>query len=164
LRGNSLTDSEGTDRSIGSVGTGISLSKGRGGSVGKRVETWWVGGIGITLGERVVGVAEMSALRSFDRGKYSLSRHNPVASHFIEGVLAFLGGRIGGVLGDTDTKTELFERHVADPSVQAQIEKESTTYFIHSSYETSVPVALVVTFPPTGLPSPVAPCGSSSPP
>lgn len=46
-----------------------------------------------------------------------------------------------------------------EPCVQ-----QHSTHFIHSSYETSEPVALQVTLPPTGLPSPVAPWGSSSPP
>jgi hypothetical protein len=46
----------------------------------------------------------------------------------------------------------------------AKRQANRVTCFIHSSYETSEPVAFEVTLPPTGLPRPVAPWGSSSPP
>jgi hypothetical protein len=79
-------------------------------------------------------------------------------------VLALDRGRVSRVLGDADTETELGSRHIADRSVSTSPCKNNKTHFIHSSYATSEPVALVVTFPPTGLPFPVAPWGSSSPP
>lgn len=59
-----LTYGESGRCSVLSVGTSVSLSKSRGGSVRLGVETWRVGGIGIARGERIVGV---------------VSRHDPVA-------------------------------------------------------------------------------------
>lgn len=92
LRSHSVTDSEGADRStISSVGTSVSLSKGRGGTVGLGVDSWWVGGIGVTLGERVVGVAKdgISSIRVLTCfNVYSLSWHDPLATHLVKSVLA----------------------------------------------------------------------------
>lgn len=98
-------------------------------------------------------------------------------------MLALQCGGVGRVLRNADTQAEHIVRHVAGRSapvgagsewrplgVQSDVwglgagAKRLSTHFIHSSYCTSEPVALVVTFAPTGLPRPVAPCGSNSPP
>jgi hypothetical protein len=63
LGSDGLTDGEGTDgSSVGRVGTGVSLSKGRGGSVGLGVKSGRVGCVGLTVGERAVGVAKRSGM------------------------------------------------------------------------------------------------------
>ena len=58
-----MSDSESTDgSSITGECTSVSLSEGRGGSIGEREDSWWVGCVGLTRGERVVGVASKLAI------------------------------------------------------------------------------------------------------
>lgn len=47
----------------------------------------------------------------------SLSRHDPLTSHLVKGVLTFESSGVCRVLGDTDTETELVVGHVADVGV-----------------------------------------------
>lgn len=43
----------------------------------------------------------------------SLSGHDPLTTHLVEGVLTFKSSRVGAVLGGTDSDTELVSGHVA---------------------------------------------------
>lgn len=95
-----MSDGVRTGGSTSSVSTSVSLSKGRGGTVGKRVKSGWVGSIGFTLGERVVSV---------------VSGHDPFTSHLVQGVLTLNGGGNSRVFGGTDSETELSVRHVVHP-------------------------------------------------
>lgn len=114
-----MSDGESTDGSaIGSVGSGVSLSESRSGTVSEGVESRGVGGIGIALGERVVGVADSQIRSENHSADNSLSWHDPIASHLVEGVLTLLRSRNSRILSDTNTKTELLEGHVANGSVR----------------------------------------------
>ena len=53
-----LSNGEGTDgTAVSGVCTSVSLGESRGGSVGEREDSGWVGCIGLARGEGVVGVA-----------------------------------------------------------------------------------------------------------
>lgn len=104
LRSDSLTLGPSTQRSVGAgKRTSVSLLEGRGGAVAKDVPTGRVGRITVTLSERVGSV---------------VTGHDPAASHLVKSVLAFIGSRVGRVLRDTDSETELVGSHVATNSQQ----------------------------------------------
>jgi hypothetical protein len=110
-----LSDSESSDgSSVTGECTSVSLGEGRGGSSSLGVDSWRVGCIGLTRGERVVGVASKLATVHTQHGKDSLSGHDPLTTHLVKSVLTFKGSRVGAVLGSADSDTELVGGHVAD--------------------------------------------------
>jgi hypothetical protein len=115
LGSDGLSDSESSDgSSVTGECTSVSLGEGRGGSSSLGVDSWRVGCIGLTRGERVVGVASKLATVHTQHGKDSLSRHDPLTTHLVKSVLTFKGSRVGAVLGGADSDTELVGSHVAD--------------------------------------------------
>lgn len=65
------------------------MLEGRCRAVSLRVKTWWVGDVGVTSLEDIVGVR---------------SWHDPVAAHLIEGVLA--DGRCWSRVGSSNANSE----------------------------------------------------------
>jgi len=101
--GDGVSNSPLTDGTISSVGTSVSLSESRGGSVGNGVESWWGSGIALARGEGVVGLVKVS------------NGHDELTTHDIELVLTHQGGgRVLG-LGGTDSETELVVRDERHP-------------------------------------------------
>jgi len=82
------------------VGPDVKLSEGRGRSIGLRVKTRRGSGLSVARGEGVVAV---------------VSRHDELAAHDVQFVLALKRGRDGGGLGSTNSDTELIVRHKAHP-------------------------------------------------
>lgn len=86
-----------------SVGTSVSLSESRGGSIGLRVETWWRSSLSLARGKRVVGLVKVG------------NGHDKLTSHHIELVLTLESSGDIGSLGGTDSKTELVVRDERHP-------------------------------------------------
>lgn len=102
-RGDGLTNGPELSSAVrGGVSTGVSLSEGRGGSVGLSVKTWGRGNLSVTRGERVVGGVEVG------------DGHDELTTHHVELVFTLESSCDVGGLGGTDSKTELVkgdERH-----------------------------------------------------
>ena len=129
-----MSDGESTDgSSISGECTSVSLGEGRGRSSSLGVDSWRVGCIGLTRGERVVGVASTLAIVHRQQGRDSLSGHDPLTTHLVKSVLTFKGSRVGAVLGSADSDTELVGGHVADHQYHHKGQWTGVTHFIHSS-------------------------------
>lgn len=102
--GNGLADSPelgGTTWS--SVGTGVSLSEGRGRSVWLDVETWRWGSLTLARGERVVGLVEVR------------NGHDELTAHHVELVFTLQSSGNVVVLSSADSETELVVRDERHP-------------------------------------------------